>query len=243
MTNSPILTTFAALFLLVSAIAPTRAQIPGPDSENVEIGTAFAVASDGTFLTTAHELDGCRSVKLLVRNMVPVEAKTVAYDMRPDLALIHATLSRPLPALALRSASDPEVGESVFLLGYPLQQPLHLLHSSFFMTLVSGIDGIGGDPDVFRLPIVVLPGMSGSAVLDAGGLVTGMVRTHLVQSAPNNGPTFGGESFVTSSRAIAGFLRANNVRVEASDHDGAGLPPTEVAAKASASSAAIICRK
>src|SRR4051812_16752797 len=130
-------TAVVALLLFVSAIATVQAQVASPELEGVEIGTAFAVAPDGTFLTTAHELDGCRSVKLLLHNMTPVDAKNVARDTRSDLALVHAMLPHSVTALPFRLASDPEVGESLFMLGYPLQQPLHLLHSSFFATLVS----------------------------------------------------------------------------------------------------------
>jgi S1-C subfamily serine protease len=232
----------AASLLLASTVATAWAQVTPSEWEDVEIGTAFAIASNGTFLATAHELEGCRSVKLLMHDMAPVEAMDITRDRQADLALLHAALSHPVPALSLRASDNPTVGESLFLLGYPLQQPLHLLHASFVTTIVGGVGGIGGDPDVFRLPIVVLPGMSGSAALDAGGHVTGIVRTHLIQSAPNNGPAIGGQSFVTSARRIEIFLRSFNFRVESMKEEH-NLSPTELAAKALASSAATICRK
>jgi S1-C subfamily serine protease len=230
----------AAVMLMSVGVA--SAQRPPPAMPDLDISTAFAIGSDGTFLTTAHGVDGCSSVDLLSRDMPPVEATVTARDKRVDLALVHATLAHPLPVLPLRRDNDLAIGEPIFLLGYPLLQPLRVTNSSFFTTVVSGVEGLGGDPGVFRLPIVVLPGMSGSAALDASGRIVGVVRTHLVQTAPNNGPTLGGESFVTTGRAISDFLSTHNGSAKADD-EARALSPTEVAAKAAASSVAIACHK
>ncbi len=230
-----------AAVLLVS-VGGASAQRPPPTLADLDISTGFAIGSDGTFLTTSHGVDGCGSIELLSRDMPPVEATVTARDKRLDLALVHAMLAHPLPVLPLRRDGDLAIGEPIFLLGYPLLQPLRVVNSSFFMTVVSGVEGLGGDPAVFRLPIVVLPGMSGSAALDGYGRIVGVVRTHLVQTAPNNGPTLGGESFVTTGRAISDFLSTHNGSAKSAD-DAHVLSPTEVAAKAAASSVAIACHK
>jgi len=235
-----------AVLLLGCSTISVRAQAPGsaaPDTTpGLELGTGFVIGRDGAVLTTAHEVEGCRSVSVLARDAQPVAARDVASDRQADLAVIHAPLAHPLAPLPLRTETEITVGETLFLLGYPLQRPLRLMRSSFFASLASGVGGINGDPSVFRLPFVVLPGMSGAAVLDGGGRVVGMVKTHLIETLPNNGPALGGESFATSGSVIASFVAARNIPAER----GAGsqtLSAPEIAVRAIASSVIVLCQR
>ncbi len=205
------------------------------------MGTGFIVSSDGAIVTTAHEVDGCRSVTVAPSEAPPVETTEISIDRSVDLALIKTKLSRPIRPLPLRNDPAPRVGEPVYLLGYPLQRVLLSGNPSFFATVVAGMGGVRGDPQVFRLPILVLPGMSGAPVLDARGRVIGIVKTHLIQTMPNNGPTLGGESFAILGTMLAKFGLENNSSQEPGNEPA--MSSVEIAARALAGTVLLTCHR
>ena len=144
-------------------------------------------------LTTAHDVNACTSVAVQFPNGPPVVVGTVRADRQIDLAVLTVETPATAPVLPIRG-EDASLGETYAIVGYPLQPVLRPVHPTFITGAVAGSGGPGGDPLVFRLPVVVLPGTSGAAVLDGKGRVIGLVKAHIVQTAPNNGPALGGEA-------------------------------------------------
>jgi hypothetical protein len=72
------------------------------------------------------------------------------------------------------------------------------------------------------------------------GSVIGVVKTHLIETAPNHGPTLGGESFAVTGPTVATFLAGD---AAGRSENGASLPAAEIAARAVASTVMIICQK
>lgn len=215
----------------------TRQRSIGAD----EVGTGFAVRGD-RILTSGHGVSGCSSISVIPSGTGPVPARLVKLDQARDLALISASMPSPLPSLRLEGTSAPETGTPVYILGFPLQPALRARLHSFYQALVTGPFGIGGDPSFYRLDMVVLPGMSGAAVLDGAGRVVGVVQSHIVVRAPNQGPTLGGQTLVTSGRAAAGFLAEEGLEPETAQ-SSAPLSISEIAARLIASSVPIRCSK
>lgn len=223
--------------LLATAAGNLAAQQPAP--VRMTIGTGF-VAGKGGITTNAHVVDGCRSVELKQSDAPPVHASQIRIDRALDLAVVDIALPRPAPALPLRH-DPPRLGEPAYLLGFPLQRSLLPGQPSFYATTVSGLGGLRGDPQVFRLQALALPGMSGAPVLDASGRVIGVVKTHLIETAPNHGPTLGGESFAVIGPAVAKFVL--DAPASGQSENGASLSSTEIAARAVSSTVMITCQK
>lgn len=97
-------------------------------------GTGFLVDSSGLVLTNAHVIAGVGDgdVSVYLDTLTRVPAYVVARAQEADLALlrIHPDFARGRPLPTLDGTAEPQVGERVFALGYPLGQDL---------TLTSGI--------------------------------------------------------------------------------------------------------
>ena len=207
-----------------------------------QVGTGFAVAGD-KIVTAGHGLEGCGSIDVIMNNSPPVKASLIASDRQLDVALLSVSPSKPLPTLRVRGDAAPQTGDRVFMLGFPLQKPLRSRLHSFYEALVTGPGGIGGDPGLYRLGFVSLPGMSGAAVLDSQSLVIGIVRSNIVETAPNGGPTLGGQTFVLSGSRLASFLLKHGVSPGENSTDSGAAPPNEIAIRALAASVTVLCLK
>ncbi|MEO9969751.1 MAG: serine protease [Hyphomonadaceae bacterium] len=161
------------------------------------VGTAFAVNSDGYWLTAKHVVEGCRDVGLFVREGTYVPAKYIRIDETSDLALIK-TASSPSP---VRFSLDSvlRVGAKGFHVGFPQGDPgevVSQLHSR--SSLVSGGGRHGREPVLTWAELGrtrglngSLGGMSGGPVYDSKGAVRGVVlaestrRGRIYSAAPN----------------------------------------------------------
>ncbi len=212
---------------------------PMGDQHKEQVGTGFAVGPE-QIVTAAHGVDRCRAVRIITRESRSIEVVRVVVDRRRDLALVSVRGAQPLLALPVRDHANPVTGDRVFLLGFPLQMPLRANLHSFYEGPIAGPGGVGGDPDIFRLGFVALPGMSGAAVLDHSGQVIGVVKSHMIETAPNQGPTLGGQTFVVSGNVLAAFLRDQGIPL-ASTASERPFSPEEIAAQALSASVAIRC--
>jgi serine protease Do len=122
--------------LLISiAIAPPalpqRAPLPNiiyPDSPPADdqgtskpgtaiTGTGFSVASDGSLLTAAHVVPGCRQTRIASQLVKPADARLMATDATNDIALLRAVHVTPPAVLPVGRPAAP--GGRLFVLGYP----------------------------------------------------------------------------------------------------------------------------
>ncbi len=175
----------------------------------VSSGTAFAVAS-GLLITNHHVIEGCGSVDIISpdgrRSGAIVDA-----DAQIDLALLRVSGIKGATA-RLRSPRQVRLGESVMVFGFPLAGSL-TSGGNFTSGLVSGLRGLRDAAGEIQITAPVQPGNSGGPVMDASGLVIGVVQAKLdaLRSAIATGDIPQNVNFAISLEVLADFLAKNRV--------------------------------
>jgi len=150
-------------------------------------GTAFAVDSQGTLVTSKHVLvgeDGSRTPRrigvLFAGSRQNFPARVAGIAPGADLAVLTVTIRGGVPRVAglVRERDAVERGDPVAMLGYPLGFDLPMDHVGAATiaepTLTVGsVSKVLGD--VLQLDGYGAPGSSGSPVLDREGRVIGVV--------------------------------------------------------------------
>ena len=145
-------------------------------------GTGFAL-NKGYVVTNYHVVEDAKSIIISGINgdfTIEYTASVVATDKVVDLAIIKINDSRfkglgPLPyAINMQQA---EVGDDVFVLGYPLTQTMG---EEIKLTngIVSSRTGFQGDPSLYQMSVPIQPGNSGGPMFNNKGNVVGIVCAH-----------------------------------------------------------------
>ncbi len=181
---------------------------PGASGQ-VSSGTAFAVAP-GLLVTNQHVVDGCSAIEVLAsdgrRNGAVVDS-----DALIDLALVRVTGLKGATA-RLRNPRSVRLGESVLVFGFPLAGSL-TSGGNFTSGLVSGLRGLRDAAGELQITAPVQPGNSGGPLMDASGLVIGVVQSKLdaIQAAKATGDIPQNVNFAISLDVLAEFLAKNKV--------------------------------
>lgn len=178
------------------------------------IGTAFALNRQGEWLTARHVVEGCRDVGLLVGPGQYIPASRVEVAEGNDLAIVYTGRS-PNP-VALDTTTQLRVGDRGYHIGYPQGRPgeaaSRLLARSKLVTSGNrrGVEPVLAWAEIGRTRGLVgsLGGLSGGPVFDAEGFVRGVI----VAESPRRG-----RIYTAAPSAVASFLSANNVELEAGD--------------------------
>lgn len=143
-------------------------------------GTGFAL-KNGYVVTNFHVVDGAKKIEVHGVNgnaSSDYTAEVVATDKNNDLAIIRITDYRfngfgTIP-YAIKSQMV-DVGEDVWVLGYPLTQ---YLGNEIKLTngVVSSRSGFQGDVATYQITAPVQPGNSGGPLFDSKGNVVGVVN-------------------------------------------------------------------
>ena len=142
-------------------------------------GTGYAIGN-GYIVTNNHVADGAKTISLKgVKGDMNTgyNAEVIATDKTNDIAILKITDPNfkgfgTIPyAVQQRMA---EVGEDVFVLGYPLTQALG---NEIKLTngIVSSRTGFQGDISTYQMSAPVQPGNSGGPMFDSKGNVIGIV--------------------------------------------------------------------
>lgn len=146
-------------------------------------GTGFAI-KDGFIVTNHHVVDGAKTIKVYgVNGNINrfYSATVVASDKNNDLSIIkindysfNGFASIPY---AIKT-SVAEVGENVFVMGYPLTQ---LMGNEVKLTngIVSSKSGYQGDISAYQMSAPVQPGNSGGPMFDDNGDIIGIVNASI----------------------------------------------------------------
>lgn len=142
-------------------------------------GTGFAIA-DGFVVTNYHVTNGAKTIKVRGVNgdmKEAYKAYVVASDREHDLAIIKIVDKKfegfdNIPYCIGKSM--PEVGDEVFVLGYPMT---NTMGQEVKLTdgIISAASGFKGDQSMYQISAPVQPGNSGGPLFDNEGNVIGIV--------------------------------------------------------------------
>ena len=140
--------------------------------QRITMGSGFVVNRAGNVVTNRHAVDGCREIEVL-SNGKPLPATLVAVDRTADLAVLQIPWHLADMA-AFRSGSPLRPGETVAVIGYPLQGVLSS-QPSITTGTVSAMAGPHNDRQLIQISAPVQPGNSGGPLVDQSGAVIGVV--------------------------------------------------------------------
>lgn len=136
-------------------------------------GTAWALTTDGVFVTNHHVIEGARRILVGFRESTPVEAKLLISDKRLDLAILQLPKDRAYAAIPV-SKSLLENGSRVFAIGFPLTTKLGD-QPRITDGLVNAQVGYQQDVTRYQISAAINPGNSGGPLLDDKGNVAGVI--------------------------------------------------------------------
>lgn len=145
-------------------------------------GTGFAL-KNGYVVTNFHVVENAKNININGVNgdfSVSYTASIVATDKENDLAIIKINDSKFSGFGTLPYAIEmqmPEVGDDVFVLGYPLTQTMG---DEIKLTngIISSRTGFQGDASLYQMSAPIQPGNSGGPMFNSKGNVVGIVCAH-----------------------------------------------------------------
>ena len=142
-------------------------------------GTAFAIA-DGFVATNYHVIQGAKTIFIKDVNgdkEVRYKGFVVASDKQHDLAVLRIVDKdfkgfEEIPYCIGKTV--PEVGDEVFVLGYPMT---NTMGEDVKLTngIISSASGYKGDESMYQISVPLQPGNSGGPLFDNDGNVIGIV--------------------------------------------------------------------
>lgn len=144
-------------------------------------GTCFAINRDGYLITNYHVIEGTQKIRIRginkdFSNTYP--ARIIATDEKNDLALLKVD-NISINAIPYRIISKiAEVGDEVFVLGYPLRA---VMGDEIKLTngLISSRTGFKGDVTSYQISATIQPGNSGGPLFNKNGNIIGIVSSRL----------------------------------------------------------------
>ena len=168
---------------------PTSTDYQSITETQKSTGTGFAISVNGYIVTNYHVIENASSIKVRGINndfSTSYTAKVIASDKNNDLVIIQINDSRfssitSIPYSIRNSSVD--VGESVFVLGYPLTASMG---DEIKLTtgVVSAKSGFEGDITTYQMTAPIQPGNSGAPVFDKNGIL--MAVTNAKHSQAEN---------------------------------------------------------
>lgn len=159
---------------------PTASSITNPSQNQEWSGSGFAL-KDGYIVTNYHVVEGAKSIKIQgVKGdfTIKYNAEVIATDKFNDLALLKVSDSKfagfgTIPYNVKTSVSD--VGEDIFVLGYPLTSTMG---DEIKLTtgVISSKTGFQGDVSLYQISAPIQPGNSGGPLFDNKGNLVGIVN-------------------------------------------------------------------
>jgi putative serine protease PepD len=168
-------------------VAPSVVTIRTPK----DLGTGVIVSDAGTILTADHVIAGATSITVTFADGTVTKATVASADAKLDVAtLTPAKLPQPVVPATLGGAAG--VGDSVVAVGNPLG-----LTDSVSSGVVSGLNrtaatDTGQRSGLIQFDAAVNPGSSGGPLLDARGMVVGIV---VALADPDGQDAFAGIAF------------------------------------------------
>jgi serine protease Do len=138
-------------------------------------GSGCLVSADGYTITNAHVVGDENQVKVLLADGVEAKGRVVRVNADMDLALVKVE-AEGLPAFALPTASDGELGTDVYAIGAPANKELS---QTVTKGIISGRRKIEGR-SFLQTDVSINGGNSGGALVARSGQLLGIVNAKLI---------------------------------------------------------------
>jgi serine protease Do len=141
---------------------------------STSLGSGVLVDADGTIITNVHVVLRATRIHVTLNDERQLDAKLVGADADSDIAVLRVKAGAPLPFIALGSANDLMIGETVIAIG----NPFGLSH-----TVTTGVVSAVGRSlraedrtytDFIQTDASINPGNSGGPLLNIRGELIGI---------------------------------------------------------------------
>lgn len=155
-------------------------------------GTGFVIDQGGLVLTAAHVVRRASDVMVELPGMRPLQAKVVGYDTRRDLALLRIPVLARFRTVEVVNG-EIRAGEPVVVIGTPRGRPGVMTVGEIVAPRAS-LPGLLRDTLIW-ISAEVVPGNSGSPVLNHRGKVVGLV---IANAADRTGFAVSGDTILST---------------------------------------------
>ncbi len=142
-----------------------------------QYGSGFVIDAD-IVMTNAHVVAGIKQPTIRTSSNDTATAQVVYFDPVEDIALLKVK-DLGLPSLAITEANHPHAESNAVVIGYPAGRDMRLSTVGVIRPLSFYDHDIYNlslkELDRYEMQVEVAPGSSGSPVVTADGLVTGMI--------------------------------------------------------------------
>ncbi len=174
-------------------------------------GTGFFIASDGTLVTNAHVVAGCRTVMVEAADNAKGHARLLGLDADNDLALLRTEIV-PQDIADFALLRDPAADEPVAVVGFPLHGRVAIKPILVTGHVLAPARARRSGAGRFRLRADVRRGNSGGPVLDGRGLVIGVIaaKVHTPRTFQATGRLVRDVGVALASKTVFGFLESHD---------------------------------
>lgn len=141
-------------------------------------GAGFFVREDGIVITSYHVVKNSKNLFVILSSGERLPAEIIGFDSRPDydIAVLKVGAKRTFPTLRLASGNNLSVGLPLLLIGHP--------YSYAYTASAAAISKLKLDyyPRFIQVHSSVLPGNSGSPLLNSDGAVVGVIYAAMINS-------------------------------------------------------------
>jgi S1-C subfamily serine protease len=156
--------------------------------EQIYSGSGFVIDPSGLIVTNNHVVTGGAFWKVAIgASTTLLDAQLVGVSECSDLAVLK--VSGTYPALTM-SATDPTVGEPIYVAGHPLGADYTLTNGIVAKAPAPDDTSWASVQDEIQITAQTYPGSSGSPVVDAAGHVIGVEYAGGVAGSLNAGQSF-----------------------------------------------------
>lgn len=166
------------LYMKLYPTVPSNIGIGGNSTEAEWSGTGFALKNN-YIVTNYHVVEDAKTINIQGINgdfNTKYNASIVATDKFNDLAILSiedATISTSSIPYSIKTFTS-EVGEDVFVLGYPLTSTMGE-EIKLTTGIISSKTGYQGDVSLYQISAPIQPGNSGGPLFDGEGNIIGIV--------------------------------------------------------------------
>lgn len=220
---------------------------PGAGEEGASYGSGMVFTKDGHLFTNNHVVDGAKSCFVVVyengKETKRLPATVVTKDKKLDLAILKVAgwtppAGSPATPPPLAPTSAAKMGDSIFVLGYPLPGTLSS-NVKFTKGDISDLTGADNNANELQHTAPIQPGNSGGPTCLADGRVIGVVVSSLNAgyAMATTGALPQGVNFSVKSDCLLKMAAQAKVKVEA------GKPAADPVGHVKAYTVQLMCTK